>query len=171
MKTRRILVGIDPGTGSRSGLGFAAVDGDTGRILALHTLWTSKDTKKAQAWVRIRELASVLKEGLTMIEPNLEEIFIESFVMQGKSGETLARMVGAVIGTIPERTRFTEVANTRVKKLVGGKGDMDKLQVAQGLLKIYSADADLIQAHINSSDWDSLDALAIIAAGVKQNGG
>ena len=167
---RRVIVGIDPGTGMKSGLGFAAVDADTGRVLALHTLWTSADPKKTPAWKRIRELASVLKQGFDLIAPNLEDVFIESFVMQAKSGETLARLVGAVIGIIPLSTRFTEVANTRVKKYVSGKGNSDKLDVAKALFLVYPYDVELIQKHIDKEDWDALDALAILTAGVKQNG-
>jgi Holliday junction resolvasome RuvABC endonuclease subunit len=101
------------------------------------------------------------------VAENVDKVFIESFVMRGKGGETLARLTGALISTVPDKAQFKEVQNTSVKKIIGGSGSDDKKVVANALLKLYPNQVDLIQNLIDAEDYDALDALAIVTAGLK----
>lgn len=167
--SRPLAVGIDPGTGVNSGLGIAIVDVETGRVLLCTSVWPTQVGRKIQAWQRIRELVEAIRLGLELVEENIGSIHIESFVMRGRSGETLARLVGGIITIVPKGATFVEVANTRVKKIIGGSGSDDKKTVAMALKKFYPKDVTLIEGLIRKEDFDALDALAIVTAGLKGN--
>lgn len=155
------IIGIDPGTGVKSPTGFVDFDSD-GEIYSAVTIGSKqKDTIE-----RIREIAySIFKR--TNGEHDL--ICCETFMMRGKGGETLQRMIGATIGaTTP--TPVQEVYNTTVKRLIAGIGDGSKSEVAAGVARWFRTKGneksiEKINELIRTSEWDLLDAFAIGISG------
>lgn len=153
-----IIVGVDPGTGLNSALGVVKVNFDTLEIGFMREHWASDDKN---ATSRIRKISSALWGNWD--EP-VDAVASEYFVMRGKGGETLARMVGAVIATLPPMSKFIEVQNSTVKMIVGGHGAAPKEDVAEGVFAYFSANEesqDKIVDLIAEEKWDLLDALAI----------
>jgi Holliday junction resolvasome RuvABC endonuclease subunit len=167
---RNIIVGVDPGTGKQSGAGFAVIDVESNELLSAKSIWCSTGSK-AETWRRIQDISLQVGEELKSL--NASRLFIESFVMRGKGGETLARFVGAVMPVMPLTMDFKEVSNTRVKMLVSGRGDDDKQAVAEAVHDYFAhspSSLDLIEELIIEEDFDALDAIAIGIAGVKEYG-
>ncbi len=127
---KRLVVGLDPGTGKSSPTGFACFDPDSREIVH-----TEEVTSKAPEYKdRYREIASRVRELLECIDPELDVLVAcESFVMRGKGGEILARLTGALMAAVPAHHRFTFVANTTVKKAIAGHGHAEKSEVAEGV--------------------------------------
>lgn len=165
------VAGIDPGTGSNSALGLVVFDTETREIAACTEIWA--DVSKQPTYDRIRSLARQAGELFNLPGNASSFTFIEYFVMRGKGGETLSRMVGALITKVPEGSSFIEVQNSTVKKLVGGHGAASKELVAEGVLEYFADNEEsftLISELIHGENWDALDAFAIAIAGViRQN--
>jgi Holliday junction resolvasome RuvABC endonuclease subunit len=158
---RTIIIGLDPGTGVSSGTGFGAFDPDTREILHVEEI----TSKKKASHARIREISERLRDILSAIDPDAAvEVYLERFVMRGRSGEVLARLSGGLLACIPERCGVGEVQNTTVKRVVGGHGTADKVQVAKGVHDYLGSQPELEQA-IQDEAWDVTDALAIGIAG------
>lgn len=157
-----IVIGIDPGTGVSSPTGFAAFDPDTKEVLYVEAIGSNKATPAG----RIREISQRVAELLESVDPDADALVaIESFVMRGKGGETLARMTGALMAAIPERMDQVFVQNTTVKLLVGGHGKADKDQVAAGALHWLYGSGAAQNAAFELYSRDETDALAIGIAG------
>ena len=60
-----------------------------------------------------------------------------------------------------------QIQNTSVKRLVGGTGTADKLQVAKGV-QAYFKGSTTIEKYIKEENWDILDAAAIAISGYKK---
>jgi Holliday junction resolvasome RuvABC endonuclease subunit len=152
----KLIVGLDPGTGVSSPTGLAIFDADTKEVLHVETIGSNKKTAAG----RIREIAGAVGEVLTGIDPTIEtHVFIESFVLRGKGGETLARLTGAFFTAIPEHIEPQLVPNTTVKRLVGGTGSADKRGVAAGVAKLLGDN------RLTDLPFDITDALAIGISG------
>lgn len=157
------IVGIDPGTGVSSPTGIAIFDSE-GTIDFKTTISCNyKDGNK-----RLRYISDTLKD-LTNNYDGIDLVCIETFVMRGKGGQTLQRMIGAAIATVKHETPIQEVYNTTVKRLVGGTGKADKAQVGEGVYKWFHSknqDSSLIIRKLYMEDqWDILDAFAIGISG------
>ena len=168
-----LVIGVDPGTGLASPTGFVCIDADTRTIE-----WAENvGSKHKPLEHRIKEISEVIE----MYFVNLAEalgpkdkvtVCIESFVMRGKGGETLQRLIGSLMGRVPYNFEVVHMPNTRMKNLVGGTGKADKQQVAEGVLEWFG-DAELgtacesyraIKSLISLKEWDILDALALAIA-------
>lgn len=151
---KRIVVGIDPGTGKSSPTGFAAFDPDSRTPIHVENI----TSKAGEYRTRYKEIAARISELLQAI-PNDIEVLVacESFVMRGKGGEVLARLTGAIMAAVPEHHEFTFVQNTTVKKVVGGHGQADKDEVANGVADFFGLSA----GQLNKLSSDEIDALAI----------
>ena len=166
----RLVIGLDPGTGVTSPTGFVAFDPDARVLVHSERIWAPPGDISQ----RCRYVAACVEESLLAIDPEMEcSVYIESFVMRGKAGENLARLTGALMAAVPEHLQpVRTVHNTTVKKVVGGHGRADKIQVAQGVLD-YFREAELTRAEvetlIDKADWDILDAAAIGIAGHQLN--
>ena len=163
-KRSNLVIGIDPGTGVSSPMGFALIEPETKQILFTAEFWTKY--KKLEH--RIRDISEQFEAVLTgaVLEEG-DAIFIEYFVMRGKGGETLQRMIGSIMGRTPYDLQLDHVQNTSVKLIVGGAGTADKVDVARGLRDYFNKEParKFVQALINKEQWDQLDALAIGLAG------
>jgi Holliday junction resolvasome RuvABC endonuclease subunit len=168
------FIGIDPGTGRRSKLGIVIVEALSMRIVAVRELATSEFDIRT----RLRELSmqylSLLKES--KIDMSKTVAFIESFVIKGKGGETLQRLVGALMAITPGQVvAFKEVPNLQVKLETAGFGHAEKTEVAMGLLNYFikhnPESASIVQALMASNNYDALDALAIGLTGWKKSYG
>lgn len=167
-----LVIGIDPGTGVNSGAGVAVIDVEKNQLLMAKSVWGSRRGRVA-THLRIREISRLISSDLASFFESAQTLFVESFVMRGKGGETLARFTGAIIGIIPDGVGFEEVQNTRVKKLVGGRGDSDKLAVAEAVYDHFEGSPEsieIIEELVVAEDYDAIDAIAIALAGVKYNG-
>lgn len=158
-----IVIGIDPGTGVSSPMGLGAFNPVRRTPIHVEEFWT----KWSNVEHRIRDISDNLEATLLDIVPDEETpvlVCIEYFVMRGKGGETLQRMVGSVMGRLPYNYKLVFVQNTTVKAVVGGSGKADKRGVAEGVLDFFGG-AEWVRKLIEAESWDILDALAIGIAG------
>lgn len=167
----KVVIGIDPGTGVSSPLGFAVFDIASRDILAIDEIYPGESYKQRRLMPLYKKIRSINNqiEPFVLMYPGLKAVYIESFVMRGKGGETLQRLVGGIMAIVPDGIPFREVANTRVKMIVGGKGSADKEQVAKGVLAFFSPNPEskkIIEKAIEVKAFDALDAFAIAIAGV-----
>ena len=162
-----LIIGIDVGLGVRSALGLAAIK--NGKIIGAREVWATDKNLPQKLRSLGLELEVFLKSiGEDYETPFVDAIYFEYFVMRGKSGESLQRLVGALMSASPTDTPFIPVQNSTVKKLIGGKGNDDKKKVAEGVLRLLGKDPEnkaLIERLISNEKWDILDAIAIALAG------
>lgn len=160
-----LVVGIDPSTGAKSALGFSIYDPNKNEIITLKELtFPSSDFRKRLKGLIIQ----IVREFKRLDEYKYRYVvFIESTVMLGKGGESLQRMIGAIMAIIGSEIRVEHVSNMQIKSFVGGTGKADKEQVATGLLKFFPNDEflmDMIRAH----RYDALDSLAVGVTGFEK---
>lgn len=162
---KRLVIGIDPGTGRSSPTGFAAFDPDSRELVYETTFTSTHDDNKR----RIKDIADQVEECLIALDPDLEvTVVTETFVMQGKTGMLLQRLIGAIHASVPYRHALLEVFNTSVKRIVGGSGKADKAALAASVQQWMSSEDPTharIKAHIRAQNWDITDAIAIGIAG------
>lgn len=159
----RIVVAIDPGTGSAesgSACGVAIYNKNTDTLL---TAFELRANSKTPAYKRILEISHQLRDVLASAKAKYGplEVRTESFVMRGKGGETLARLVGALIASLPSDCTFAEVHNITLKKDLTGFGGADKGDIGLALVKRFPKQVDAVQRLIDTKQEDALDAIAI----------
>ncbi len=165
-----IVIGIDPATGVSSDLGYCAFNPETLEILATYNIGSSY--KKLEH--RIKEISDVVEALLIELPPEEEVLVcIEYFVMAGKNGETLQRLVGSIMGRVPYNQRVVSVQNSTVKLMMAGHGHADKLAVAFGTHKHFESNkksAERIIELTRGKEFDILDSIAIGVTGwLKRN--
>lgn len=164
-----LVCGVDPGTGKSSPTGFAVIDPLTRDIIFV-TTFTSSLVEPAHI---IKDISEQLEVELNQIDPDINVwVYIESFVMQSKAGETLARLTGSLMAAVPYWFRVRFVHNTTVKRLVAGHGGGDKAMVAAGVLAWFECNeesAQIVKELTAKKEWDQLDALAIAIAGIMRD--
>jgi Holliday junction resolvasome RuvABC endonuclease subunit len=160
-----IIFSIDPATGATSPMGLAAIDFNALKLIYTREITTKQDATLHHKLVDLTEQVQLTFEELVRAYPN-EEIVVASevFVMKGKSGEILQRLIGACMSDVPTQYHFEEVVNTTMKKLVCGRGDGDKLDVALGCQYFFLANPKsygYLAELIKNQAWDRTDAIAI----------
>lgn len=154
-----IILGVDVGSGIKSATGLAFFD-PVG--MTFETKELRPDDKKAPANERLRNIASKFSNCIFM--EGFSIIAFESFMMRAKSGETLQRLIGALMAATTNE-KIVEIANTKIKQIIGGNGRSEKEEVANGLeayfIKKNRSSAEKVRALKNKQAWDSIDALAI----------
>jgi Holliday junction resolvasome RuvABC endonuclease subunit len=171
---RQLVIGIDPGSGVASPTGLSVFDVETREILLADNLGTRHKALQH----RIKDISDQLEDYIKQVITNYPDasiiVAVEYFVMLGKGGEILNRLIGSFMGRLPYNIEFTQVQNTTVKRLVGGHGRAEKQQVAAGLLPLFSNNetsmAQIMQL-TSEAEWDILDSLAIGVSAwlIKQN--
>lgn len=160
------ICGIDPTSGSKSKLGLAAFNPET---LSIRTCGAESDPRnKKNLRLRLQDLAGLTDLWFKTLDVDISAVYMESTVMLGKGGESLARATGALMVVTPRKAEFDFVHNTTVKRIVGGSGKAEKEEVALGLLQYFQYNqksCETIQDLIQLKDFDQLDALAIAVAG------
>lgn len=167
-----IIVGVDPGTGSSSDTGFVAFDSDTLEIFYAVEVGTERREVRHRIKDIVEVVAGLLTE-LSMRGPPVQA-YIESFVMRGKGGETLQRLIGAIMATAPEEVSLDHVQNTTVKLAMAGHGHADKVSVAVGTLDYFVSNNkshEYIKSLLKSKKFDILDAFAIGVTGWQKSSG
>ncbi len=162
MSKRRIVVGIDPSSNS---VGFAAIDPDTRELL--HTELIVAD-EEATPSIRIKYIADQIAQLLEGIDPEAEcAVYTENTVMRGAGGATFQRAIGAMHSRVPSHMSVSDIQNSTVKKIVGGKGGADKEQVARGAGTWLQPVDDIrkVAELAASGKYDVTDAIAIAIAG------
>lgn len=169
---RRLIISIDPGSGISSPTGLTVFYPDTKDILYASNV----TTKFKQLAHRIKDISDQVESIFKEIEESsdgLEVIVtIESFVMRGKGGETLQRLIGGFLSKTPYMFRIEHVQNSTIKKVLAGHGHADKASVAAGTLDYFAPNAEavkLINNLLKKQELDILDSLAIGVTWVKQN--
>jgi Holliday junction resolvasome RuvABC endonuclease subunit len=164
MERTVIVVGVDPGSGVDSPTGLAIFNPDMQDIL-LHTT-ISSDSNDAE--IRVKDICTVLSRRLEELQWYSQHhtilVVFENFVMRGKGGQVLQRLIGAMNAFVPKNYKTMHVYNTTVKKVVGGHGRADKAQVARGVeyhFRDYDPSWKQIHALTTLKQWDILDAYAI----------
>jgi Holliday junction resolvasome RuvABC endonuclease subunit len=163
-----IVVAADPGTGISSPTGFSAFDPVTKEILYKGNL----GTKKKLLQHRIKDISDTFEAVLKDVMENHPKrnilVCIESFVMRGKGGETLQRLIGSFMGRLPYNVELLHVQNTKVKLCLAGHGHADKHQVAGGVAEWFSSNdksTNTIVGLTLANEYDILDSLAIGVTG------
>jgi Holliday junction resolvasome RuvABC endonuclease subunit len=163
-----IIAGLDPGLGVKSATGVAFID-TLSMSFVTFELWTKN--KKDKNPVKYTYLHN--KVYKLMLEHNPDIICFESFVMLGVSGQSLQRLIGALMAASPDSSKIVEVANTVVKQVIGGSGRSEKEELANGLhayfIKKNKSSAEQVLELKFAQKWDELDALAIAVAGYLRN--
>jgi Holliday junction resolvasome RuvABC endonuclease subunit len=154
-----IVVGVDAGLGVSSNTGVVAFDTESRDILLHEELCTNfSDTDK-----KIAFFADAFEECLRIVG-HVDLVAFETFVMQGKGGQSLQKLIGGYVSRVPYETPVKHVFNTTVKRIAGGIGNADKNAVALGVLGYFSRKPEskyLIEQLMEDERWDQLDAFAI----------
>lgn len=161
------VIALDPGTGSSSGFGLAIFDPTNQDIVHHDALWPMMSRPTIH---RIKSIREQLVDNINKYVTGETIVAIESFVMRGKSGETLQRMIGAALTAVPYRVKIVEVQNTSMKKWVGNTGKADKQQVMKGVQKYFALNPlSLVKITklIDEDQDDILDAFGIGICAVK----
>lgn len=172
-----LVIGIDPGMGVRSPTAVSVFD-SSDKFIFEHFYQTPGKLK-----VETEKLSFMSKTIAHRLDLKLDEyrnskvkirVCIEDFVMRGKGGQTLARLVGAIIGALPEYMckDIKYCRNTTVKLHLAGHGHAEKIDVAKGVRKWFSdvpAMKDLVNKCIRKEEWDLTDSLAIGITGLEMN--
>jgi Holliday junction resolvasome RuvABC endonuclease subunit len=170
-----IVIGIDPGSGSSSACGLCAILPEAREIVAHRALWPVKYSQPAIRRVKdIAEQAALFIADVVRDYPNhVVVVGIESFVMRGKGGETLQRLIGAILTRVAYDYKIVEIQNTTMKKFVGGRGASPKSEVAEGVRKFFGpnpASWALATDLTERGEEDVIDALGIGIATMKKEG-
>lgn len=163
-----LTLGIDPASGKSSNCGIAVFDYMTKDIYAADVARSGAP----EISKRLQEIPRRVRDYYKHFEYEKPTVVIEAFVMRGKSGQTLQRLIGAIISHLPIGTPVTEVYNTTVKKLVGGHGGSTKQAVALEVLNWFGSNeksCETIRELIYTQEYDILDAFAIGIAGQMKN--
>jgi Holliday junction resolvasome RuvABC endonuclease subunit len=151
-----IVTGIDPGGGSSSPTALVAFDPVGLSIFASEKL----GSRSLHAFTKgVEEFQNFAPGDL---------VFIESFFIRGRGNQRLQQVIGALKAGVPDSVPIADVANTTMKKIVGGHGAAEKDTVAFGLLGYFAQNresATLIADWIAAKEWDLTDALGIAVAG------
>lgn len=163
------VIGIDPGSGVSSPTGLTIVEATSKEILLARNVYTKyKDLPH-----RIKDISDQIQADIDQFLVNVPKeaiviVCIESFVMRGKGGETLQRLIGSFLGRIPYHIPVEHIANTRVKLALAGHGHAEKEDVAKGVLTFFKSNKNACETIIkltNAKEADILDSLAIGVAG------
>ncbi len=172
---RYLVVAIDPGSGSSSACGLAAITPENRAIVCTRAFWPLKYTNPAVK--RIKDIVEQLDAQLKMLAVEFPQrtivVGIESFVMRGKGGETLQRFIGAALSRVAFDYKIIEIQNTTMKKWVGGRGASSKEDVAIGVAAFFApndASAGLVSSLIEDNEADVIDALGIGITTIKKEG-
>lgn len=164
-----LVVGIDPASNT---VGLSVFDPGTKELFVFEQLVA---TKSKDVHKRIVQLHDLVSTELGCLDPEEKTYaFVESTVMRGRSGQILANATGALIAAIPFWCEYGAIQNTTVKRLVGGKGDADKTEVARGVLAWAQGNTETVEkvrAAIQADHFDALDSLAIGIAGYQRECG
>jgi Holliday junction resolvasome RuvABC endonuclease subunit len=158
-----IVVGVDPGSGVDSPTGIAIFDPEKLTIY----LATTISSKSKSGEERAKDICTAFERRLTELVPYAEDgilVSFENFVMRGKGGQVLQRLIGALSSRVPKNFQTIHVYNTTVKKVVGGTGRADKEQVARGVGAYFSQHDNsyaLVHGLAAIKQYDILDAFAI----------
>lgn len=163
-----IVVGLDPGVSVSSDTGFVAFDTETLKLL--YVVEIGSDRRELRH--RLKDISEVVAGLLTELAQQGKPVhaYIEQFVMRGKGGETLQRLIGAIMAVCPDEVKLEHVQNTTVKLVMAGHGHADKASVAFATKDYFVKNADTseyIRKLLLSKKFDILDALAIGVTGWK----
>lgn len=136
----------------------------------MQEFWTNK---KYELHNKLADFSTQLYERLSLVQSlsiGERKLFAtEFFVMRGKGGQSLQRLIGAYYAVLPNGFDVIEVQNTAVKMCIGGSGKDDKRAVAEGVYSWFKGknkeSARMVWNAINEEKWDQLDACAIAITG------
>lgn len=154
-----IVIGIDPGTGASSPTGYCRFNSKTRAIYQAETA----TSRRFDAANRIHDISRQLYDLVNCPSyPPPDIMCIETTFIMGKGNNSYQQMVGGAIASAPKDCRIIFVPNTTMKKVVGGHGGADKVDVANGVYTFFGPLPSIFNA-----EWDITDALAIGMTGAK----
>lgn len=170
IKSNSVTIAIDPATGVSSPTGVAVIHDATNTILGTYT-FPAKEKKLEH---RIKRISEGVEGVVNFYSEHFDvRVFIEYFIMRGKGGEMLQRLIGSIMGRVPLSVPIKHVHNITLKKVVAGDGHADKAAVGQGVLRHFSGhltSEPMVSRLILLKRWDELDSLAIGIAGMAGHG-
>lgn len=165
---RKLLFGVDPGTGRASPTGLVLIE--PASMAIRHAIELGASDKVTDR--RIKTISDHFELELLQLESQIKnatfDVYMEKFVMKGKAGQVLQQMIGGLISRVPRTMGLDHVQNTTVKLVIAGHGHADKTKVAEGVAYLVRKNpeaAKLIFKWIDDGNWDLIDATAIALAG------
>lgn len=159
-----LVLSIDPGSGASSPTGIALFNPKTKDVIHVTNFFSQyKPTEH-----RIKDITEQLASLVNQLHGENYEVYIESFVMRGKGGETLQRLIGAFLSVIPYHVKIRFVQNTKVKVVMGQHGHAEKLQVCQGVINWFASNKEaheMLTKLTQRGEFDIMDSLAIGVTG------
>ncbi len=163
-----LVIGIDPGSGVSSPTGFSVFNPETKEILYQGNIGTRYKLLQH----RIKDISDVLEAAIKDVTDNYPKhnilVCIEYFVMMGKGGEVLNRLIGSFMGRLPYNVELLHVQNSTVKLKMAGHGHADKSLVAAGVASWFLSNDKSCKQIIGltlANEYDILDSLAIGVTG------
>lgn len=160
-----IVVGIDPGTGKTSPTALVAFNPET-KQLYQHLTINAEDELDEHRIVTIADAVATVLKSFEEYDDVL--VCVETFVMRGKGGMQLQRLIGGILARIPRQFKVRMVYNTTVKRVVAGSGRASKEEVGRAICAIFSEyrrSWEVLWGLLTTKQWDLLDAAAIGFAG------
>ncbi len=158
-----IVLGVDPGSNTT---GLFMFNSETRGIYFATSVSTSYSDANMRIWDIARKVDDLLKAY-----PRAEIIGVESTVMRGLGNTTYQKMVGALVALFDPTQKIINVPNTAMKRIVGGAGTAEKIDVAHAV-EVYFAEVpnsfNQVLALISQEDFDATDAGGIAIAALAE---
>ncbi|HEX8357821.1 MAG TPA: crossover junction endodeoxyribonuclease RuvC [Segetibacter sp.] len=151
MKSRNVILGIDPGT---LFMGYALMDatGGTPKLLLMDVL---KLSAKKDAYERLQKIHATVNELINTYQPDTFAIEAPFFGKNVQSMLKLGRAQGvAIAAAMQAGLTVTEYSPKKVKQSITGNGNADKDQVWKMLQRILKLEE-------KPQHFDATDALAV----------
>lgn len=157
---KKVILACDPGSGVKSAFGLCLYNPNTDHVIDVLEI---RPSLQKPTWKRLQDVAHQVAQYIKVAESKYGplEVRSEKFIMRGLGGETLNRLIGAVLFAIPTASDFVEVHNIVLKRNLTGNARADKKEIGEALLKRFPHQTKLIQSLIDGDKLDGLDAIAI----------
>ena len=159
LKSKKIILGIDPGT-SILGFGVIKIENKKTELIELDVLMLKKISSHEERLKRIFDKTSYLIENYKVDEVAIEAPFygknIQSMLKLGRAQGV------AIIATIKKNKKVYEYAPKKIKLSVTGSGKSSKEQVSSMLMK-------MLNIKTKPKYFDATDGLAVAVCHSLQN--
>jgi Holliday junction resolvasome RuvABC endonuclease subunit len=156
------ILGVDPGTGASSPTGLAAINPRAFQIYWTKEVTTEQDSCEHH---KLYDLSAQVKFEIEKLEQDEDFVVAcETFVLKGKSGQLLHRLIGAYICQVEPNNHVEYIFNTTMKKLVSGSGSGDKVDIALGCQYYFRSNptaVSYLSALIKDQRYDRTDAIGL----------
>ena len=163
----RLSIGIDLGFGVKSATAVSIIDQE---CVLLHSFQVTpgllKDEVEKLQYIS-RNVAHALKKYFGDDHKKHQiTVTLETCVMQGKSGATMQRLLGAIVAALPQYMEIKYCHNMTLKKKITGSGLADKKQMGEAAIKLaasYKARStvEVLEKWLDRNDHDLMDSYCL----------